>query len=282
MSESILEFGEPIIHSYNFEVLSYDSQFFILNLGTVFVTFLCTFVAIIFSKIYIKIQRAFCARSRIFNKITDFLYSRILYGMIIRLFLESYIEIAISGFLQVKNISADGSGTLFSSIAAVCFLLACIVIPPALIVVYKLYKDMMPVKQFQVQYGSIYEDLRLKSDSAMLFVLLFMMRRLIISMSYVFLVDYPVFQWQICMISSVFQSLYVGLVLPYTSSVMNFVEIFNELVCLIICYFYVCMSEVGFDGKIRYDIGWTVILIVLISLLVNLLVITIFLFSQFK
>ena len=115
--------------------------------------------------------------------------------------------------------------------------------------------------------------MKLKNDSAMLFVLLFIFRRFVLSLSYVFLVDYPVFQWQICMISSVFQSLYVGLVLPYTSSVMNLIEVFNELVCLVICYFYVCMSEVGFDGKIRYDIGWTVILIVLISLLVNLLAI---------
>jgi len=33
------------------------------------------------------------------------------------------------------------------------------------------------------------------------------------------------------------------------------------------------MSEVGFDGEVRYDIGWATILIVLITLFVNILII---------
>ena len=63
------------------------------------------------------------------------------------------------------------------------------------------------------------------------------------------------------------------MVLPYELMAINLIEIFNEVMCLLICYFFICMSEVGFDGDTKYAIGWTTILIVLITLLVNIMII---------
>ena len=148
-------------------------------------------------------------------KIKKFLDKNVLYSLLIRLFIESYFELCISCLLNLQQVQFVGSGQLAGSISTFVLSILAITIPPTLLIFYYKNKSAVIDKKVKLRLGSFYDGLRLKSDASMLFIIVFMLRRLILAFSFVYLIDYPTFQWQICMLFSVMQCVYIGFVFPY-------------------------------------------------------------------
>ena len=141
---------------------------------------------------------------RVFKWLKRYLDRNVLYSLLIRLFLESYFEILLSSLLNIKDLTFSDSGSIVSSLSSFLLLISSILIIPSLIYAYKKHKAIVSSETTKIKYGSFYDGLRLKSDSAMVFVIVFMVRRLILSFSFVILDSVPTIQWQLCMWLSMF------------------------------------------------------------------------------
>ena len=64
--------------------------------------------------------------------------------------------------------------------------------------------------------------------------------------------------------------MYLGFVMPFRSDFLNYMEIFNELVALLICYFMFCFTDWVPKADVRYLCGWAFIGLISLHLSVHL------------
>jgi hypothetical protein len=89
-------------------------------------------------------------------------------------------------------------------------------------------------------FGSTYQELKRDSKPALLFNVIYMLRRLLIAVTATMLKDYSFFQVQAVVLHSVAVIIYTAWVRPFELPLMNTMEIFNE-VCILLatCHLFV-------------------------------------------
>jgi hypothetical protein len=75
---------------------------------------------------------------------------------------------------------------------------------------------------------------------------------------------------------------YLGAVQPFESPLLNYLDIFNEICLLGIGYHLTFFTEYESNFSIRYNVGWSVIMLTLLNFLVNAIVIFIESFIRLK
>ena len=110
-----------------------------------------------------------------------------------------------------------------------------------------------------------------KRKSALIFPFLFIIRRLFFTAVVIWL-DW--FIWaQIAMqfSTSIIMIIYLGYVWPFESHTITKLEIFNELIGFLLCYFMFCFTDWIGKSSTRYLCGWVFISIICLHLSTHLI-----------
>ena len=116
------------------------------------------------------------------------LKSKIFWNTPLRLFLEEYLVLAITTLLKTKTLAFTGYYQSFVSLFAMIagFALICAIPAAIFFVVYKNYK-IVKTEAFQSKYGTLTSDLNLDNKLALLYYVVFMLRRIFLALIIVFM-----------------------------------------------------------------------------------------------
>jgi hypothetical protein len=106
---------------------------------------------------------------------------------------------------------------------------------------------------------------------ALAFTFLQLVRKLLLGALAVFLSGHPTFQCQLFLASALFMLVYLIHVRPFTTTLLNAMEIFNEACLLLASYHVFLFTDFSPDPVFRYNFGWSLVVLTLVNLLVNLL-----------
>ena len=113
-----------------------------------------------------------------------------------------------------------------------------------------------------------------KKPSAWLMTPLFLIRRFVfaVSITYFGSANSPLLQIYVQVGSSLLMFFYISTVLPYTDTLLNVVDIVNELTLLALSYFMFLFTDFVPDPAFRFTLGWVFSGIIAFNLLFNWLV----------
>lgn len=119
-------------------------------------------------------------------------------------------------------------------------------------------------------FGSTYQELRTDSKPALLYNVIYMLRRLYIAVIATMFKDYSFFQVQAIVFHSLSVIIYTAWVRPFELPLMNTMEVFNE-VCILLasCHLFVFTAFVD-EPEVQYKLGWSLIAVSVINMLVNI------------
>jgi hypothetical protein len=124
----------------------------------------------------------------------------------------------------------------------------------------------------QVSIGATYGDLRIDSKAALLYNVVYMLRRLFISGIATLLKKDSYLQVQLMVIHSVFVLVYITAVRPFELPLMNRMEIFNEFCVLLAATHLFWFTDFVPDPEIQYLYGWSLIAVSVLNIFVNMLI----------
>jgi len=125
-------------------------------------------------------------------------------------------------------------------------------------------------------FGSLYDDLRYSYKLPLLYHSIFILRRISFALVAVLLTHWPFFQVIWYFVQSVLIITYNLKVQPFKEPIHNYLEVFNEI-CIAFCGFHlIAFTDFVDDSRTKYNAGWSMILLTLTNIFVNLVVIVIF------
>lgn len=200
-----------------------------------------------------------------------YLKSKLFWAQFLRLLTEGYIDISLSCLINIQNINFSNASVIIDQVVKFVLLLI-IIFLPIIVTVFMEKKKLMLKKQiFKEQYDSLYDGFDIRSASNQRFIGLFYLRRLLFSITCVFLTDHPAFQVQLYLLSSIINSTYIGLSKPYEGLGKNRVEIFNEVTIFAVGTHLVALTDFVDDEDTRTIIGWSLIAVVMINIAYHIL-----------
>jgi hypothetical protein len=95
------------------------------------------------------------------------------------------------------------------------------------------HKEKLSEKHFQESFGSLFNNLKTFSVRALYFTPIFMVRRLILALSIIYMYEIPIMQLLLMSSTCTFSIWFIITVHPFEDAGLNKMEIFNE-VCLFV------------------------------------------------
>ena len=131
--------------------------------------------------------------------------------------------------------------------------------------------DSIEDEEFKDKYGTLYEGLELDMDKdkrkeALIYPFLFILRRIVFMISVIFMAHFTWSQIAINFASSFTMVIYFGFVWPFESHGITKLEIFNEIITILLCYFMLCFTDWVPKAELRYAIGWIFIIVISLHL----------------
>ena len=159
----------------------------------------------------------------------------------------------------------------YCTVFTIVFTLAVLILPVFASVFYYFKIDSVEEEVFREKYGTLYEGLQLdmaadKRKSALIFPFLFITRRLTFMASVIFMAHFTWSQIAIQFAASFIMIIYFGFVWPFESVSITRLEIFNELISILLCYFMLTFTDWIPKPEIRYMMGWLFILVICLHL----------------
>ncbi len=125
-----------------------------------------------------------------------------------------------------------------------------------------------------LRFGSTYSENKTDSKAALLYNVIFMLRRLLFSLIAVLLDGSPVLQVQLLIFHCILMLIYNILVQPFEDPMLNNLEIFNELCIIGAAYHLIPFTDFLDDPEVQYKIGWSIIGITTFNIAVNMIFMT--------
>ncbi|CDW84828.1 UNKNOWN [Stylonychia lemnae] len=240
--------------NYNFSLYGYDSQLCLLNLADVYL------VIIIFIAYYIVFRVLDYVLTKItrwkFPKVQKFLKDSIAdykYNGIIRLLMETYLDIAIFSYMNLIY------STLFPIWMANF--------------IHKNNKKIeLNDKEIEV-YNTIVINLHSMRVMPKYFSEIFLIRRFFYILLFAIPPDLVDFQLSLNIVQCVAQLGYLVIVRPYLEKKTNFQEIVNEITILTVACLLFGLTDAVKDFQTKNKIGWIIIYIILANILFNLILV---------
>jgi hypothetical protein len=130
-------------------------------------------------------------------------------------------------------------------------------------------KRQLEDQAFSRKYSELYEVLRNESNWSLFYFSFFCLRRLLFALFATSSNNSPSAQIFYYVEFSILNIAYLIRTIPFEKSFDNKIEIFNESCILVIGLFLCLFTDFLADSNIQYNIGWIVILIVLLNITVN-------------
>ncbi|TNV87652.1 hypothetical protein FGO68_gene11871 [Halteria grandinella] len=131
------------------------------------------------------------------------------------------------------------------------------------------------LEKHEAQCGSLYSGLRIKkSFFALMYSPIFLIRRQIFAATIIFLHDNPMAQVNVTFYTSLLMISYLVHAQPFEEPQLNYLEIFNEITFLMLTYPVLLFTGyMDADAEFQYNIGWSMILTIILNVVVNFIVI---------
>ena len=169
--------------------LGYETHNSMQLLGSLFIFSLLWFVR---SLLFFPVVKLFVRLTKKGQQYHDKLRDTLFYGEIIIISVESYIELLIAGYLNVKyNLNTTG-GELFALWVSYYCLFMCLAVMPILSV-WILTRDISEFsdEEFETQFGSFWDGVKKRNKAELAYWAIFMLRRgIFVGISF-FMFEYP-------------------------------------------------------------------------------------------
>ena len=183
-------------YSEKFDRLDFGSPFIVMNLGTLFIIFLAYLLLYLVYPITVLLGKfnIFCSkRAKCIEKM-------IFWNHVIVFLQEAFLEIMISSilnFIYIRDAEApwENWNLIFTNVVA--FILTTAISVLVLFTIFCLWpaklKYLRNMKS-KARFGQIYSMVRVRrSQHSMLFPIIFFLRRIILAVAVIVLIDYPTF-----------------------------------------------------------------------------------------
>lgn len=161
------------------------------------------------------------------------------------------MDLTFSAYFNLKyaRFSLRQYGSCINYILASIFGILLIAAPIFIIVFYGVNFHRVHDEKFERKYGSVYEGLRLKSRSVLVYNSYFVMRRCLFMCIALFLYQHVLLQLFLVVILTLVACSYVLVYSPFDEPRQNKLEIMNEFITLGLTYFCICFTELISEAK---------------------------------
>jgi hypothetical protein len=149
-------------------------------------------------------------------------HKALFWGTLIRLMLEGYLELSLSVFVSLKNMSweYEGYSVLYNNVFSIIVTVMLVSMPMMIYGFYMCNVDEMEEEEFKVRYGNIYDGLVLdknpfKRRRALFYPFWFVTRRLIMALMVIFLEKYFWYQIFVAMLCGLINICYLCKYKPF-------------------------------------------------------------------
>ena len=152
------------------------------------------------------------------------------------IFMEGFIEILVSSYLNFQNtISGTASDRVSNFFTILYFLISLTIVPGLIIYVMTLSEEVLRKEKTFKKLGGAYEGLKIKSKYALFYNLLFLIRRMVLVFILFesFFIKYESLQIIACIFLNNFCCTYLIWHMPYIEKSKNYNEILNEITIVI-------------------------------------------------
>ena len=205
------------------------------------------------------------------------LSASLFWNVLIRLFMEVYLETILLSIHNLKNIVwKDSSLHIASNILAIVFVLVFCLVPLFLLYFFGKFKEIWHTDKFRDKYGTLIESSNQNSEADhkwahLIAPMIFFKRRLVLALSIVLLGDYLWLQIFLSFLSAVGNAVFLLHAKPYTTKWTNQIEVFNDCTFICICYSLICFSYFVPLAEGRYNAGFGFIGLALLNLTIHLI-----------
>ena len=112
-----------------------------------------------------------------------------------------------------------------------------------------------------------------RSQHAMLFPILFFLRRIIIAVAVIVLIDYPTCQIFLFILPTNMVLMHLGTFRPLITKADNNLEIYNSYTIFCLTYCLLCLTQYVSDGHARYQVGYAIVILTCQNILINIFII---------
>jgi len=185
------KFREPV--TSNFGALGYETTFFIRNLGNPFLFALGYAIALLLILLLKDCKKINQYKS--VQGVMKTLQGLLLWNSVIRFVIESYMLFTICALINLAYFEFGDYGSVISGLFTILFTFLVMAFPIWVIILMIRNWDQLSGEEMRGRYGSLYEDFDLEVGRSVIIVpVLFMVRRIFLCSSILFLQGYPTFQ----------------------------------------------------------------------------------------
>ena len=219
--------------------LGYVSNYFIINMGNVFIVMIYLVALVI---CYACTQRI---KNHRFLRIRNYLTQGLFWNTILSFFTESYLLMAISSITNLRIFKHTSVGTVLSGNLAIIGAFVLIGLPIFVLFFLQTKSKKLYLANYRNKYGTIYEELSYKREgkAALMEPFISLMRVLLLTLSLLLLKEYRYFQLFSSNFLMTTMIIYVGLSNCYVCKTKSFFEQFNEVFIAITNYHLMCFAD---------------------------------------
>ncbi len=268
----IFNFTATDIEDVGLVAMGVDSARLTMYMGSVFIYMVLLLVQVVIYGFAYSLRK----KAKVFDRIQNKIKESYFWSGIIRIGLESYLDMSIGIYLSFYQISyVTGSDKFDIAFTCICALIV-VGLPVAIIAIFCKNSDLED-PYFQEQFGSLTEGfktsgVRVKDTIKMIFW--FLLRRFLTGVIIVPLADQsPWIQLAPNVMLSLADACLTYHLNPYENSIGGYMAMFNETIVVFLSYFPFLFTNMVPEPETRYSVGWIFIGLVAFMVVVNLLVV---------
>jgi hypothetical protein len=193
---------------------------------------------------------------------------------------ETFLELSISSLINLYSFSAANFSYIFDAMVEVVALGVVFLFPPWLLYFFHInHKRFIKDEVFKSNFEALIENLNVHSNFYTLNSFLFLFRRLLFGVTAVCMSALQVNFFSLQTFTLVTYLIYFQ---PFEKKKDSMIEAFNEgCIAAITFHLFLCSDYVD-DDSIKYNIGWSIVVITLLSILINNIILIIDTISTLK
>jgi len=209
---------------YNYEAPSdrleqfgFETSNFILNAGSLIIYIMGCLAVYIAILLLVPLKK----KNKKIEKGWSYLVRVFWLSFLIRLVMEGSLELLVASMLNINSTEQRNAGEWISLLAAYAFIAIIMVVPLIVPIIHKIKgENFLKRKDVKLTFGSLYEEFK-SSQFARLYYLFFVLRRGLLVVLILGLKSYPSIQVILFSLTSLWSTMYIGMVKPFKDSKTN-------------------------------------------------------------
>ena len=254
----------------NFEQAGFGSKLIILNATSIILQVFFLLALVILTVIF-----SCCDRVKSMKK----LYSALIWNSLIRLFMETYLELLLTSSLNMKfgRVEPELDSTHYAMVLSKVIFTVLMFFPPVICMLWWRRRENWNSEDFKAKYGSLLQGVALDSKSlgmkSMLAVpIFFFIRRLLLTGAIILFNDYAQAQLMLMFSLSMIYLSFLLRTMPLASRRANQLEIFNEITMLMLLYILLLFTQFVPSAAARYNCGYAYMFVNGANILTHLII----------